>query len=144
MQLLIPCCVGEPDGHWILCKVDLLDRHISICDPTGAKKKSSHGQRFNQVMPLRRLLPAIMNRSGFYSNRSEVARGSMFSVGRQIIPQQVDNCSCGIFVCKYAETAIVKLADWNWGQKDMARFRKEIALDIYINSVTFKSPRIDL
>ena len=144
MQLLIPCCVGEPDGHWILCKVDLLDRHISICDPTGAKKKSSHGQRFNQVMPLRRLLPAIMNRSGFYSNRSEVARGSMFSVGRQIIPQQVDNCSCGIFVCKYAETAIVKLADWNWGQKDMARFRKEIAFDIYNNSVTFKSPRIDL
>ncbi|TXG61149.1 hypothetical protein EZV62_012512 [Acer yangbiense] len=140
-QLLIPCCVGEPDGHWILCKVDLLDRHISICDPTGAKKKSNYGERFKQVMPLRQLIPSIMNKCGFYSNRGEVPRGSIFSVGRQIIPQQVDNCSCGVFICKYAETAIVKSADWNWGQKDMPKFRKEIAFDIYNNSVSFKSPK---
>ncbi|KAK0601324.1 hypothetical protein LWI29_023204 [Acer saccharum] len=83
-QLLIPCCVGEPDGHWILCKVDLLDRHISICDPTGAKKKSNYGERFKQVMPLRQLIPSIMNKCGFYSNRGEVPRGSIFSVGRQL------------------------------------------------------------
>ncbi|TXG60736.1 hypothetical protein EZV62_012099 [Acer yangbiense] len=88
-QLLIPCYVGEPDGHWILCKVDLLDRHISICDPTGAKKKSNYGVKYHE---------------------------------------------------EYAETAIVKSADWNWGQKDMPKFRKEIAFDIYNNSVTFKSP----
>ena len=143
MQLLIPCCVGEPDGHWILCKVDLLDRHISLCDPTGAKKKSNHGERFKQVMPLTRLLPSIMNKCGFYKNRSEIPRGSIFNVGRQIMPHQVDNCSCGVFICKYVETSITKLADWNWGQKDMPNFRKEIAFNIYNNSVTFKSP-IDL
>ncbi|KAI9200850.1 hypothetical protein LWI28_014083 [Acer negundo] len=112
-QLLIPCYVGELDGHWILCKVDLLDCHISICDLTGAKKNSSHDERFKQVMPFRRLLLSIMNKCGFYSNRSEISRGSMFTVGRQIIPQQVDNSSCGVFVCKYAETAIMKSADWN-------------------------------
>ncbi|KAK0601048.1 hypothetical protein LWI29_020875 [Acer saccharum] len=142
-QLLIPCCVEEPDGYWILCKVDLLDHHISICDPTRAKKKSNHGERYKQVMPLRRLLPSIMNKCGFYSNKGKIPRGSMFSVGRQITPHQVDSCSCGVFICKYAETAIVKSADWNWGQKDMPKFRKEIAFDIYNNSVTFKSP-IDL
>ncbi|KAK0572397.1 hypothetical protein LWI29_031051 [Acer saccharum] len=80
-QLLILCYVGEPDGHWILCKVDLLDRHISICDLTRAKKKSNHGEHYKQVMPLRRLLPSIMNKCGFYSNRGEIPRGSMFSVG---------------------------------------------------------------
>ncbi|TXG48291.1 hypothetical protein EZV62_027585 [Acer yangbiense] len=38
---------------------------------------------------------------------------------------------------EYAETAIMKSADWNWGQKDMLKFQKEIAFDIYNNSVTF-------
>ncbi|KAK0590900.1 hypothetical protein LWI29_032939 [Acer saccharum] len=143
-QLLIPCCVGEPDGHWILCKVNLLDRHIGIFDPTASKKsKKNPFERFRQVMPLRRLLPSIMNRCGFYSSRSEKPRGSMFTVGvssNPKIPQQVDDCSCGVFIAKYAETAIVKKADWNWGQKEMADYRKELAFQIYINSVVFKSP----
>ncbi|KAK2644740.1 hypothetical protein Ddye_019935 [Dipteronia dyeriana] len=56
-QLSVPCCVGEPNGHWILCKVDLLDHHITIFDPTGAKKKSIQVERFRKLMPLRRLLP---------------------------------------------------------------------------------------
>ncbi|KAK3222171.1 hypothetical protein Dsin_009196 [Dipteronia sinensis] len=112
-QLLIPRCVGEPDGHWILCKVDLLDRHISICDPTGAKKQNNQGERFRQVMPLRRLLPSILNKCGFFTKRSQKPRGSLFTVGRQMIPQQVDKCSCGVFICKYAKMAIVKTADWN-------------------------------
>ncbi|TXG62584.1 hypothetical protein EZV62_009578 [Acer yangbiense] len=143
-QLLIPCCVGEPDGHWILCKVNLLDRHIGIFDPTATKKKKKNPfERFRQVMPLRRLLPSIMNRCGFYSSRSEKPRGSMFTVGvssNPKIPQQVDDCSCGVFIAKYAETAIVKKADWNWGQKEMADYRKELAFQIFINSVVFKSP----
>ncbi|KAK3198578.1 hypothetical protein Dsin_021993 [Dipteronia sinensis] len=145
-DLCVPCCVGEPDGHWILCKVDLLDWHISIFDPTGAKKKNIQVERFSQLMPLRRLLPSIMNRCGFFSNRSEKPRGSMFTIGvssNQKIPQQVDKCSCGVFICKYAEMAIVKKADWNWGQKEMSDFRKEIAFEIFNNSVTYKSP-IDL
>ncbi|KAK0600104.1 hypothetical protein LWI29_011636 [Acer saccharum] len=143
-QLLIPCCVGEPDGHWILCKVNLLDRHIGIFDPTTTKKnKKNPFERFRQVRPLRRLLPSIMNRCGFYSSRSEKPRGSMFTVGVSSNPkitQQVDDCSCGVFIAKYAETAIVKKADWNWGQKEMADYRKKLAFQIYINSVVFKSP----
>ncbi|KAK2643815.1 hypothetical protein Ddye_019010 [Dipteronia dyeriana] len=45
-QLCVHCCVEEPDGHWILCKVDLLDHHITIFDPTGAKIKSIQVERF--------------------------------------------------------------------------------------------------
>ncbi|KAK2649184.1 hypothetical protein Ddye_016673 [Dipteronia dyeriana] len=52
-QLCVPCCVGEPDGHWILCKVDLLDHHITIFYPTGAKTKSIQVERFRKLMPLR-------------------------------------------------------------------------------------------
>ncbi|KAK0577975.1 hypothetical protein LWI29_003153 [Acer saccharum] len=135
---------GGTRRHWILCKVNLLDRHIGIFDPTASKKsKKNPFERFRQVMPLRRLLPSIMNRCGFYSSRSEKPRGSMFTVGvssNPKIPQQVDDCSCGVFIAKYAETAIVKKADWNWDQKEMADYRKELAFQIYINSVVFKSP----
>ncbi|KAK4835224.1 hypothetical protein QYF36_007064 [Acer negundo] len=95
--LLIPCCVGEPDGHWILCKVNLLDRHIGIFDPTATRKKKNPFERFRQVMPLRRLLPSVMNRCGFFSSRSEKPRGSIFTVGvssNPKIPQQVDDFSC--------------------------------------------------
>ena len=143
MQLLIPCCVGEPDGHWILCKVNLLDRHIGIFDPTGSKKKNMPFERFKQVMALRRLLPSIMNRCGFFLSRSEKPRGSMFTVGvssNPKIPQQVDDCSCGVFICKYVETAVVKKANWSWNPKEMADYRKELAFQIYHNSVAFKSP----
>ncbi|KAK2661752.1 hypothetical protein Ddye_000326 [Dipteronia dyeriana] len=49
-QLCVPCCVGEPDGHWILCKVDLLDHHITIFDPTGAKTKSIQVELFRWIM----------------------------------------------------------------------------------------------
>ncbi|KAK4846296.1 hypothetical protein QYF36_015525 [Acer negundo] len=52
------CIHKEPDGYWIVCKVNLLDRNISICDPIRAKKKSNHGERFKQVMPFRRMLPS--------------------------------------------------------------------------------------
>ncbi|KAK3221290.1 hypothetical protein Dsin_008315 [Dipteronia sinensis] len=55
------------------------------------------------------------------------------------ILQQVDKCSCGVFIYKYAEMAIVKKADWNWGQKEMSDFRKEIAFEIFNNNVTYKS-----
>ncbi|KAK2653121.1 hypothetical protein Ddye_012977 [Dipteronia dyeriana] len=93
-------------------------------------------------MPLRRRLSSIMNKCGFFSKRSEIPRGSMFTVGvlnNQMIPQQVDKCNCGVFICKYAEMSIVKKADMNWGQKEMSDFQKEIAFEIY-NSVTYKSP----
>ncbi|KAI9153912.1 hypothetical protein LWI28_018337 [Acer negundo] len=115
-QLLISCCVGEPDGHWILCKVNLLDHHIGIFDPTAIRKKKNPFERFRQVMPLQRLLPSVMNRCGFFSNGCEKPRGSIFTVGvssNPKIPQQVDDCSCGVFIYKYAETAVVKKADWS-------------------------------
>ncbi|TXG56764.1 hypothetical protein EZV62_018077 [Acer yangbiense] len=64
--LLIPCCVGEPDGHWILCKVDLLDRHISICDPTGAKKKSNYGAKYHEKV-------FSMLADNLFRNRSTIA-----------------------------------------------------------------------
>ncbi|KAK2638395.1 hypothetical protein Ddye_026190 [Dipteronia dyeriana] len=145
-QLYVPCCVGEPDGHWILCKVDLLDHHITIFDPIGAKTKSIQVEHFRQLMLLRRLLSSIMNKYGFFSNRSEKPRGVVFTVlvsSNQMIPQQVDKCSCGVFICKYAETSIFKKGNWKWGQKEMNDFRKEMASQIYNNSVPYKSP-IDL
>ncbi|KAK2633880.1 hypothetical protein Ddye_028672 [Dipteronia dyeriana] len=145
-QLCVPSCVGEPDGHWILCKVDLLDHHITVFDPTGVKTKSIQVERFRQLMPLRQLLPSIMNLCGFFSNRSEKPRGAMFTVSmssNQMIPQHVEKCSCGVFICKYAETSIFKKGNWKRGQKEMSDFRKDMAFQIYNNSVPYKSP-IDL
>ncbi|KAI9160125.1 hypothetical protein LWI28_005316 [Acer negundo] len=121
MQLLIPCCVGEP----VLCQVNLLDHHIGIFDLIATMKKKNPFERFRQVMPLRRLLPSVMNRCGFFWSKSEKPRGSIFTVGvssNPKIPQQVDDCSCGVFICKYVETAVVKKVDWSWGQKEMADY----------------------
>ncbi|TXG48668.1 hypothetical protein EZV62_024543 [Acer yangbiense] len=133
MSLLAKRMESDPDEY----------RHSFVLLSSEFYKKKNPFERFRQVMPLRRLLPSIMNRCGFYSSRSEKPRGSMFTVGvssNPKIPQQVDDCSCGVFIAKYAETAIVKKADWNWGQKEMADYRKELAFQIFINSVVFKSP----
>ncbi|KAK3225547.1 hypothetical protein Dsin_005409 [Dipteronia sinensis] len=40
--LLVPCAVGDPDGHWILCVIDLEKRTVCIYDPLHLSEEDSH------------------------------------------------------------------------------------------------------
>ncbi len=53
---------------------------------------------------------------------------------RTDIPRQLNSYDCGVFVCKFAEYVIYNNNNpnimWNFSQKDMERFRKELMLEI--------------
>ncbi|KAK2658172.1 hypothetical protein Ddye_004705 [Dipteronia dyeriana] len=58
---------------------------------TQSKDKINSSHAFQATNALRRLLPSIMNKYGFFSNRSEKPRGDVFTISvssNQMIPQQ--------------------------------------------------------
>ncbi|KAK3212106.1 hypothetical protein Dsin_016812 [Dipteronia sinensis] len=62
--VLVPCAVGDPDGHWILCVIDLEKRTVCIYDPLHRQKKIA--TRRKQITPLLRFIPVILQESGYY------------------------------------------------------------------------------
>ncbi|KAK3212263.1 hypothetical protein Dsin_016969 [Dipteronia sinensis] len=65
------------------------------------------------------------------------------SMRSELIPQQDDGYSCGVFLMKYAELILAGVkTPWNsvFGQKDIKGIRKAIAIDIYTNGQPCNSP----
>ena len=138
MQLLIPCAVGSPDGHWILCKVDLSQWSIVIYDSLSYKIPAESTYRENQVMPLRYLLPSVLAKSGYFEEKHMERKWDCFSIqimNHKSIPTQKDDSSCGGFVCKYVDCIIRKGVSWNWRLSDIHKMRREYAFAIFCNAV---------
>ncbi|KAK2640623.1 hypothetical protein Ddye_028418 [Dipteronia dyeriana] len=135
-RLLVPCDVGDPAGHWILCDVDLEKRSVCIYDPL--YKTTNIQKRVKQITPLLRLIPAILQASGYFDKRGIAPDGMMFVVEQSIpkkLPAQLDSDSCGVFTCRYADMLMRRKCFWGWGTKNIPSFREEMALEIYANSV---------
>ncbi|KAK3229744.1 hypothetical protein Dsin_001625 [Dipteronia sinensis] len=134
--LLVPCAVGDPDGHWILCVIDLEKRTVCIYDPLHRQKKIA--TRRKQITPLLRFIPVILQESGYYQQKGIQPNGTMFTVQQSILkklPTQLDNDSCGVFICRYTDMLMRHKCFWGWGTKNVPWFREEMALEIFANSV---------
>ncbi|KAK3212366.1 hypothetical protein Dsin_017072 [Dipteronia sinensis] len=134
--LLVPCAVGDPDGHWILCVVDLEKRTVCIYDSLHRQKKIP--TRRKQITPLLRFIPVILQESGYYQQKGIQPNASMFTVQQSIpkkLPAQMDNDSCGVFICRYTDMLMRHKSFWGWGTKNVPGFREEMALEIFANSV---------
>ncbi|KAK3193308.1 hypothetical protein Dsin_024618 [Dipteronia sinensis] len=134
--LLVPCAVGDPDGHWILCVIDLEKRTVCIYDPLHRQKKIP--TRRKQITPLLRFIPVILQESGYYQQKGIQPNRSMFTVQQSIpkkLPAQMDNDSCGVFICRYTDMLMRHKCFWGWGTKNVPGFREEMALEIFANSV---------
>ncbi|KAK3225466.1 hypothetical protein Dsin_005328 [Dipteronia sinensis] len=134
--LLVPCAVGDPDGHWILCVVDLEKRTVCIYDSLHCQKKIP--TRRKQITPLLRFIPVILQESGYYQQKGIQPNASMFTVQQSIpkkLPAQMDNDSCGVFICRYTDMLMCHKSFWGWGTKNVPGFREEMALELFANSV---------
>ena len=134
LQLLVPCAV---DGHWILCQVDLLNQKVGIYDPL--YKISKIANRRKQIAPLLNFIPAILQCSGYFQEKGIPPKGNKFAVQHSIppkkLPAQLDDDSCGVFICRYADMLMRIKCFWGWGTKNVPQLRKEMALGIFANSV---------
>ncbi|KAK3229741.1 hypothetical protein Dsin_001622 [Dipteronia sinensis] len=134
--LLVPCAVGDPDGHWILCVIDLEKRTVCIYDPLHRQKKIA--TRRKQITLLLRFIPVILQEFGYYQQKGIQPNGTMFTVQQSIpkkLPTQLDNDSCGVFICRYTDMLMRHKCFWGWGTKNVPWFREEMALEIFANSV---------
>ncbi|KAK3185020.1 hypothetical protein Dsin_032306 [Dipteronia sinensis] len=135
-EVLVPCAVGDPDEHWILCVIDLEKRTVCIYDPLHRQKKIA--TRRKQITALLRFIPFILQESGYYQQKGIQPNGTMFTVQQSIpkkLPAQLDNDSCGIFICRYTDMLMRHKCFWGWGTKNVPGFREEMALEIFANSV---------
>ena len=134
LQLLVPCAVGNPDGHWILCRVDLEKQSVCIYDPL--YKKKTFSIRRKQIAPLLHFIPAILQCCGYFQQKGIPPNGKVFSANQSIpkkLPAQLDNHSCGVFICRYADMLMRNVCFW--GSKKVPKLREEMALGIFANSV---------
>ncbi|KAK3226117.1 hypothetical protein Dsin_005979 [Dipteronia sinensis] len=136
LQLLVPCAVGDPDEHWILCLIDLDKRNVCTYDPLHRQKKI--GTLRKQITTLLRFIPAILQQSGYFQQKGIPPNWAMFSVHQSIpkkLPAQLDNDNCGVFICRYTDMLMRHKCFWGWGTKNVAGFREEMRLEIFANSV---------
>ncbi|KAK3184184.1 hypothetical protein Dsin_031470 [Dipteronia sinensis] len=140
-SVLIPCHLP---GHWVLCHVLFKEGKMLLFDSLNERDGTSH--RLKDVCALLYLLPSLLKHAGYYEEMKMDPHASPFTVQSmrsELIPQQDDGYSCGVFLMKYAELILAGVkTPWNsvFGQKDIKGIRKAIAIDIYTNGQPCNSP----
>ncbi|KAK3230108.1 hypothetical protein Dsin_001989 [Dipteronia sinensis] len=140
-SVLIPCHLP---GHWVLCHVLFKERKVLLFDSLNERDETSH--RLKDVCALLYLLPSLLKHTGYYEEMKMDPHASPFTVqsmGFELIPQQDDGYSCGVFLMKYAELILAGVKTPRksvFGQKDIKDIRKAIAIDIYTNGHRCNSP----
>ncbi|KAK2653682.1 hypothetical protein Ddye_013538 [Dipteronia dyeriana] len=65
--------------------------------------------------------PSIQYDSGYFQQKGIPPNGTMFGVQQSIpkeLPAQLDNNSCCVFKCHYADTLMHHKCFWGWGTKN--------------------------
>ncbi|KAK3230007.1 hypothetical protein Dsin_001888 [Dipteronia sinensis] len=131
-------------GHWVLCHVLFKEGKVLLFDSLNERDRTSH--RLKDVRALLYLLPSLPKLAGYYEEMKMDPHASPFTVqrmGSELIPQQDDGYSCGVFLMKYAELILAGVkTPWKsvFGQKDIKDIRKAIVIDIYTNGQPCNSP----
>ncbi|KAK3226121.1 hypothetical protein Dsin_005983 [Dipteronia sinensis] len=140
-SVLIPCHLP---GHWVLCHVLFNEGKVLLFDSLNERDGTSH--RLKDVRAILYVLPSLLNHAGYYEEMKMDPHASPFTVQSmrsELIPQQDDGYSCGVFLMKYAELILAGVkTPWNsvFGQKDIKGIHNAIAIDIYTNGQPCNSP----
>ncbi|KAK3225440.1 hypothetical protein Dsin_005302 [Dipteronia sinensis] len=117
---------------------------VLLFDSLNERDRTSH--RLKDIRALLYLLPSLLKHAGYYEEMKMDPHASPFtfqSMHSELIPQQDDGYSCGVFLMKYAELILTRLKTlWKseFGQKDIKDIHKAIAIDIYTNGQLYNSP----
>lgn len=116
-KLFIPIHMEE-DNHWCLVCVNIEDKTIKYYDSLG-------GSNFKCLKVILRYL--ILE----YVQKKEkdFPPGGWSLSNAKKCPQQKNLWDCGVFVCTFAEY-LARDAQFDFSQKNMPEFRKQIKLDI--------------
>ncbi|KAK3224396.1 hypothetical protein Dsin_011421 [Dipteronia sinensis] len=139
--VLSPCHLP---GHWVLCHVLFKEGKVLLFDSLNERDGTSH--RLKDVRAILYLLPSLLKHAGYYEEMKMDPHASPFTVQSmrsELIPQQDNGYSCGVFLMKYAELILAGVkTPWNsvFGQKDIKGIRKAIAIDIYTNGQPLQFP----
>ncbi|KAK3198058.1 hypothetical protein Dsin_021473 [Dipteronia sinensis] len=139
-DVLVPCNVG--DNRWVLCVVRLNDWVITIFDSNAHLQPNYPRYREHQVLPLRRLFPLICKASGYYDvSKRRLQNMNCIKAVRlapHLFPYQTDGDSCGVFMLKGLEYVMMnKDPNFDFNQDNIPAFRKQMARDIFANSLPF-------
>ncbi|KAK2641705.1 hypothetical protein Ddye_023468 [Dipteronia dyeriana] len=137
-KVLVPYNVG--DNHWVFCVVRLHDWIISIYDSATDKLPDNPKHKESQVLPRRHLSPLICNVSGDYEVSKQPAQKLTCMKAMSLAPTlflcQEDGDSCGVFMLKSLEyVKMNKDPNFNFNQDNIFGFRKQMARDIFANSL---------
>ncbi|KAK3205432.1 hypothetical protein Dsin_019478 [Dipteronia sinensis] len=95
--------------------------------------------RLKDIRALLYLLLSLLKHAGYYKKMKMDPHANPFivqSMHFELIPQQDDGYSCGVFLMKYVELILAGVkTSWKsvFGQKGIKDIRKAIAIDIYTN-----------
>ncbi|GER43957.1 Ulp1 peptidase-like, partial [Striga asiatica] len=132
-DVILVCNVDE---HWVVCRVRLLDWEIELYDSLShlSSSKASNDRKL-MLTPLRRLLPTLLHRSGYFETMNIPPKLDALSIKR--MPSEVrfvqeDIHNCGVFVCMYVERM---LGEDIPRKPDISLYRRKMALAIFGHSI---------
>ncbi|VVC31997.1 Hypothetical protein CINCED_3A007028 [Cinara cedri] len=128
LSFIYPCLLMDEENHWSLVCVDFEKKSITYYDSLGNRN----------FVCLKQILQYLMFEHFDKKLVEFLPSGwTLTNMGRHC-PQQSNLWDCGVFVCVFAEY-LARDEKFDFSQKDMPRFRKQIKSEI-IN----KKLRIDM
>ncbi|GER47027.1 sentrin/SUMO-specific protease [Striga asiatica] len=121
----------NPD-HWVVCRVRLLDWEIELYDSFSHISSSKAGNdRELMLTPLRRLLPTLLHRSGYFGAMNLPPKLDALPIKRmssevQFVQEDIHNC--GVFACMYVERMLGENIP---RELDISLYRQKMALAIF-------------
>ncbi|GER36541.1 Ulp1 peptidase-like [Striga asiatica] len=128
-DVILVCNVDE---HWVVCRVRLLDWEIDLYDSFSHLSSSKAcNDRELMLTPLRRLLPTLLHRSGYFKIMNILPKLDALSIKRmpsevQFVQEDIHNC--GVFACMYVERMLGENIPW---KPDISLYRRKMALAIF-------------
>ena len=119
-------------------KIDLKDWTIYIYDSISYKAEDQGWRKERRIMPLRAILPFLMQQAGYFQRAGIQPRMDIFKavlVPSEESAKQIDDDSCGVFCLSFLDSIIRRLPiTGRTTQAIVDKLRKDYAFKIYLNS----------
>ncbi|KAL3613827.1 hypothetical protein CASFOL_041901 [Castilleja foliolosa] len=123
-------------GHFYPLVVDLVKCEVWLIDSlANSSDEAKRFSRYEATMCLRRILPALLQLSGFYDVRKDLKpvnrEWDLRFADKDHCFEQTDGLSCGPFACKMMEVLVTRRQLPNITEKNMKHIRRGIAERIF-------------
>jgi hypothetical protein len=123
-------------GHFYPLVIDLVKCEVWVIDSLANSNDEDHRlARYEGTLCLRRILPALLQLSGFYDVRKDLKpvnrEWDLRFANKEQCFLQTDKVSCGPFSCKMMEVLVSRRALPNITQENMKFIRRGIAERIF-------------